>query len=133
MLAATTTQTIADLLPTIRSRRAEIEQLRRMPADLIEQIRETGIFRLSIPRSLGGLEASPTEIMRTIETIATADGSAGWCAMIGIGNNVASGYINERGAKEVWADPSAPSAGIAAPAGGAVRVDGGVRVSGRWL
>jgi alkylation response protein AidB-like acyl-CoA dehydrogenase len=52
--------------------------------------------------------------------------------MIGTGNNVSAGYINDRGAKEVWSDPAAPTAGIAAPAGAAVRVDGGVRVSGRW-
>jgi alkylation response protein AidB-like acyl-CoA dehydrogenase len=52
--------------------------------------------------------------------------------MIGIGNALASGYMSEAGAREVFADPAAPVAGIAAPAGGAVRVDGGVRVSGRW-
>jgi indole-3-acetate monooxygenase len=40
--------------------------------------------------------------------------------------------MNESGAREVFADPSAPAAGIAAPAGAAVRVDGGVRVTGRW-
>jgi alkylation response protein AidB-like acyl-CoA dehydrogenase len=40
--------------------------------------------------------------------------------------------MNEPGAKEVFGDPSAPSAGVAAPAGAAVRSDGGVRVSGRW-
>ena len=70
--------------------------------------------------------------MQAIETVATADGSTGWCAMIATGNNIAAGYMNEPGAREVFADPTAPSAGIAAPAGTAVRVDGGVRVSGRW-
>jgi alkylation response protein AidB-like acyl-CoA dehydrogenase len=40
--------------------------------------------------------------------------------------------MGEPGAREVFADPSAPSAGIAAPTGNAVRVDGGLRVSGRW-
>ena len=71
-------------------------------------------------------------MMETIETVATADGSAGWCAMIGTGNNISAGYINDRGAREVWSNPEAPTAGIAAPAGAAVRVAGGVRVSGRW-
>jgi alkylation response protein AidB-like acyl-CoA dehydrogenase len=70
--------------------------------------------------------------MRAIETVATADGSTGWCTMVGIGNNVVAGYMNESGGREVFADPTAPSAGIAAPAGAAVRVKGGVQVSGRW-
>jgi alkylation response protein AidB-like acyl-CoA dehydrogenase len=38
----------------------------------------------------------------------------------------------ESGAKEVFTDPAAPTAGIAAPSGAAKRVDGGVKVSGRW-
>jgi alkylation response protein AidB-like acyl-CoA dehydrogenase len=123
---------IRDVLPAIRARRQEIEQARRMPLDLIGELRRTGMFGLGVPRALGGKEARPVDIMRAIETVATADGSAGWCAMVATGNNVVAGYMEESGAREVFADPTAPSAGIAAPAGAAVRVDGGVRVSGRW-
>jgi alkylation response protein AidB-like acyl-CoA dehydrogenase len=123
---------IRDVLPAIRARRQEIEQARRMPTDLIGELRRTGMFGLGVPRALGGKEARPVDIMRAIETVATADGSTGWCAMVATGNNVVAGYMDESGAREVFADPTAPSAGIAAPAGAAVRVDGGVRVSGRW-
>ena len=126
------THDISHLLPVIRSRREEIERGRRMPRDLVDDLRRAGIFRLTVPRALGGDEAAPAEIMRAIETIATADGSAGWCVMIGISGNSVAGYMNESGAREVFADPSTPTAGLAAPAGSAVRVDGGVRVSGRW-
>ena len=125
-------KTIQNLLPAIRTRRQEIEQARRMPRDLVEELRKTGIFRLAVPRAIGGDEASPIDLMRAIETVATADGSTGWCAMIGTGCNISAGYMDESGAKEVFADPAAPSAGIAAPAGAAVRVEGGVRVNGRW-
>jgi indole-3-acetate monooxygenase len=125
-------QSLEGLLPTIRARREEIERERRMPRDLIDEIRGTGMFSLGVPSALDGQEASPVEILRAIETVATADGSTGWCAMVAIANNIAAGYMNEPGAKEVFGDPSAPSAGVAAPAGAAVRSDGGVRVSGRW-
>ena len=125
-------QGIQKLLPTIRSRREEIERARRLPRDLVAELRRTGLFSLSVPRAIGGEEASPLDLMRAIETVATADGSTGWCSMVAIGNNVAAGYMSESGAREVFADPSAPSAGIAAPAGKAVRTKGGVRVSGRW-
>jgi alkylation response protein AidB-like acyl-CoA dehydrogenase len=70
--------------------------------------------------------------MDAIEALAAADGSTGWCAMVGLGNNVVAGYMPEEGAREVFGDPTLPVAGIAAPSGAAVRVDGGVRVSGRW-
>ncbi|MCL4814944.1 MAG: acyl-CoA dehydrogenase family protein, partial [Vicinamibacteraceae bacterium] len=120
------------LLPVVRQRRDEIEQARRLPRDLADDLRRTGLFSLTVPRALGGVEATPLDVMRLIETIATADGSTGWCAMVGIGNNVVAGYMPEDGAREVFADPAAPSAGLAAPAGQAVRADGGLRVSGRW-
>jgi alkylation response protein AidB-like acyl-CoA dehydrogenase len=125
-------RSIQNLLPAIRRRSAEIEEARRLPRDLAEDLRKTEIFSLGVPLALGGKEAPPVDLIRTIETVATADGSTGWCAMIGVGNNVAAGYMVEAGAREVFADPSAPSAGIAAPAGQAVPSDGGMRVSGRW-
>jgi alkylation response protein AidB-like acyl-CoA dehydrogenase len=125
-------QRIQDVLPTIRQRRQEIETGRRLPRDLVDQLSGTGIFRLGVPRSLGGVEARPTDLLAAIESVATADGSAGWCAMIGVANGVSSGYLSDAGAREMFADPAAPTAGIAAPAGAAVRVDGGVRVTGRW-
>jgi alkylation response protein AidB-like acyl-CoA dehydrogenase len=52
--------------------------------------------------------------------------------MIATGNGVSAGYMRDTGAREFFADPTAPTAGIGAPTGSAVRVPGGVRVSGRW-
>jgi alkylation response protein AidB-like acyl-CoA dehydrogenase len=52
--------------------------------------------------------------------------------MIGTSGNLTAGYMPEAGAKEVFSNPAAPTAGIAGPSGAATRVDGGVRVSGRW-
>jgi alkylation response protein AidB-like acyl-CoA dehydrogenase len=123
---------IQELLPEIRKRREEIEEARRMPRDLVDGLRKTGVFSLAVPRAVGGREASPLDLMRAIESVATSDGSAGWCTMIGSSGNIAAGYMPEFGAKEVFADPAAPTAGIAAPSGAATPVDGGVRVSGRW-
>ena len=123
---------LRDVLPRIRKRREEIEAARQLPRDLAEELRRTGLFDLSVPRALGGREAEPIELLRAIEMVATADGSAGWLAMVGVANNATAGYMPEAGAREVYADPTVPSAGIAAPAGAATRVAGGVKVSGRW-
>jgi alkylation response protein AidB-like acyl-CoA dehydrogenase len=123
---------IEAVLPGIRARRDEIEAARRLPLDLVNQLRDTGVFGMSVPRVIGGTEATLTEIMRAIETVATADGSAGWCTMIGITSNAAAGYMCEPGAKEIFADPNTLVAAVAAPAGQALPIEGGVRVSGRW-
>ncbi len=125
-------QQLEELAPAIRGRREEIEKARRLPRDLVDALRRTGLFGLSVPRAIGGGEAHPREILRAIETVAAADGSAGWCAMIGTANNLASGYMNERASRELFPRPDALWAGVAAPAGKARPVDGGYRVEGRW-
>lgn len=123
---------VRDLLPTIRARREEIEKERRLPRELADALQKTRVFSLSVPRAIGGAESDPRELMEAIESVAATDGSTGWCTMVALGNNIAAGYMNERGAREIFADPTVPTAGIAAPAGKAVPVEGGVRVSGRW-
>jgi alkylation response protein AidB-like acyl-CoA dehydrogenase len=125
-------QRLEGLLPAIRERREEIERDRRLPGDLVSALRDTGLFALEVPRALGGLEAAPTEILRAIDAISRADGSVGWCAALATANNGVAGFLSEAGAREIFADPGAPSAGVFAPTGAAVRVDGGMRVNGRW-
>jgi alkylation response protein AidB-like acyl-CoA dehydrogenase len=43
---------IQNLLPVIRARRQEIEQARRLPRDLVEELRKTGMFSLGVPRAI---------------------------------------------------------------------------------
>ena len=105
------TMDIERLLPDIRNRRQEIEQARRLPPDLAAQLRRTGVFALGVPRPLGGLEAAPADLMRVSEMVAQADGSTGWCTMVGVANGIIAGYMPEVGAREAFADPAAPAAG----------------------
>ena len=120
------------LLPQVRERREEIEKSRKLPADLVRELQATGIFRLGVPRAIGGDEAEPVDILRAIEMLSEADGSTGWCTMLSVTTGLAAGYMPDEGAREVFADPTRPMALVAEPAGAAVCVDGGVQVSGRW-
>jgi len=125
-------QQLEGLLPAVCGWREQIEHDRRLPAGLVTALRDTAVFALEVPAAIGGREADPVEILRAIETISRADGSTGWCVGVGVANNGAAGLMQEAGAREVFSDPSAPVAGVFAPSGAAGRVDGGVRVSGRW-
>lgn len=132
MAVQTFSESIQSLLPSIRARREEIEQARQLPVDLVESLGATGIFRLLMPKDLGGEEVEPVDMLRAIELVSGTDGSTGWCVMLGIGSGHVAGQMREDGAREVFADPDRPKALVAEPAGAAVRTREGVRLSGRW-
>src|SRR5271156_2139527 len=69
--------------PEIAERAREFEALRRLPAELAAKLAQAGLFRMSIAEVYGGAERHPLEIVRVIEKVSRADGSVGWCVMIG--------------------------------------------------
>src|SRR3954468_8704306 len=83
---AVSSAAVAGALATeIIDRADESEALATMPIDLVGQLRAAGVFRALQPRSLGGFEVAPIELIEMIEELARADGSAGWTAAIGAG------------------------------------------------
>jgi len=70
--------------------------------------------------------------MRTLEILATGDGSAAWSAWAGLGVPAMSAFIPEAGAGEMFTAPDACAVGSMAGMGRAVAVEGGYRVTGRW-
>jgi indole-3-acetate monooxygenase len=121
------------LAPQILAAANEIEQSRRLPASLVEAIAQAGLFRLWIPRALGGEETDPLTFVRVIEEISKVDGAAGWCVALCGGNNVFGGYLPADAAREIYGgDPNVRTAGVFRPAGNATVVDGGYRVTGQW-
>lgn len=111
---------------------ARIEAERRLPPEAVGALVEAGVFKLLVPASLGGAEASLGTFLAVLEAIGHADGSAGWCAMIGASSGLMSGFLDPDVARRVYGPPDAVTCGVFAPFGRAVPVDGGYRVSGRW-
>ena len=56
--------TAAQLTSAIRAARDEIEHKGRIPLTLIQAMHEAHLFRMYIPKSLGGLEVDPLTAMR---------------------------------------------------------------------
>src|SRR5262249_27062876 len=98
------------------------------------QLREAGLYRMLVPRELGGLQVDFPTFLRVAELIAGADGSVGWnLTNNGIEQLIALSLPDE-GVREVFATgPDNVIAGTAAPGGGrGEAVEGGYVVSGRW-
>ena len=123
---------VGRLAPALRTRADETERARRLSLDLVEGMAGAGVFRMCVPRSVGGGEVEPAMLVRVLERLAEADGAAGWCAMIGATSGLIGGYLSADEARTIYGDPRGVAGGVYAPSGKAVPVDGGYRVSGRW-
>jgi alkylation response protein AidB-like acyl-CoA dehydrogenase len=131
--AATTLDAVRALTAGIAARGDEIEGGRRVPPDLVAQLRAAGCFRMLVPRHHGGSEATLPEHLEVIRELARADGSVGWTLMIGSSAPVILGMLPRATFDAIYADgPDIALAGSFNPKGVATPVDGGYRVSGRW-
>ena len=124
---------VADLLPTLRERAQETEDLRRIPDDTIKGLQDTGFFRLLQPARFGGLEASPNDFYRAVRLIASACGSSGWVSSVLGVHPWQLALFDQRAQDEVWGDDRTTLVSSSyAPMGRAKAVDGGFQFSGRW-
>ena len=116
----------------IKARAAEIEKARRLPADLAATLAKAGLFRLAVPREIGGLEADPATLFRVIETVAEADASVSWCLMIGATSGVSAAYLSTSVAQQIFGQPETIVGGVYAPMGRAVEDGNGYILNGKW-
>jgi alkylation response protein AidB-like acyl-CoA dehydrogenase len=119
--------------PVVRAHADEAEEARVLPDVVVSALVDAGLMRLCVPTAYGGPGASPMELVEAIEAVAVADGAAGWCVMIASTTSSMSCFLDPAWAKEIYADPKVVTGGAFAPSGKGVRVEGGSRVSGRWM
>jgi alkylation response protein AidB-like acyl-CoA dehydrogenase len=120
------------LAPRAAEAAAASERERRLDAGLVADLAAAGFFRLCVPQAVGGPAAHPAVLVEVVEALARGDAAAGWCTAILATTGLTAAYIPEDAARTVYARPDSIAGGVFAPRGRAVRVDGGVRVTGRW-
>jgi alkylation response protein AidB-like acyl-CoA dehydrogenase len=122
-----------DLQPLLARNAARTEADRRVPDENIEAIREAGLFRLMVPKRLGGHETTIRTKLEVSAALAEACGSTAWVTAL---TNVCAwvvGTMSDRMQQDIFgADPDARVAGVLAPSPDVEKVDGGYIVSGRW-
>ena len=118
--------------PLITEQRRSFDQERRIPEAVFAALADAGLFRLYLPKTLGGPELSPFEFMQIVEAASALDGSVGWLVGNGGGMSRIGGYLHESAVRDWFADPRAFIASATGAVGTAERASGGYRVSGRW-
>jgi len=112
---------------------AEYDRLRRLPEDIVAEIRDAGVMRMNMPKIWGGPEMTAMEQVEVIEALARADASIAWCSFIWCDSGIYSGYLDDAVAREMYPRLDMATSGWVYPVAPAHRVEGGFRVSGQWM
>jgi indole-3-acetate monooxygenase len=115
-----------------RSVADQIDNDRRLPAELVSALWDSGLLRAGAPVEVEALELPPGTALRCAEEVARGDTSAGWCVSIAITSSLLVAYLPPVSRDELFGHGRGVAAGVWAPQGKARPVPGGVMVSGRW-
>ena len=110
------------LAEQIRAASDEIERGRRIPPGIAAALKDAGVFGMPMPRAWGGPELDPLTQFRVIEALAMADGSVGWCAMIGCDGGYITAFLDQEIARTMYPDPLVATGAAATTTGKAIRV-----------
>src|SRR5262245_4367087 len=91
--------------PAIAAVVDEIEARQDFPEPLIGQLHDSKLFRLLLPRSLGGEEVEPWVYVAAIEEIARHDGSLGWNMFVANSSALIAPFIPIEAARTIYGDP----------------------------
>lgn len=111
----------------------ESERTRRQRPKVVKALAQAGLMRMCVPAAYGGPEVDPITMVRAIESLAYADGAAGWCSMIASTTSSLSLFLEPEWARKIYGDPTTITGGVFASNGTAERVEGGWTASGRWM
>ena len=122
-----------EIAPLLRAEAPKNEALGQLTPTVLEALHERGLYRVLLPKHLGGYGADLTTFVRFMETLAAADASTAWCVGQASGCSMAAGYVAPAVQARIWGDdPCGVLAwGFLLEARAKV-VPGGYRVTGRW-
>ncbi|GAA4883647.1 flavin-dependent monooxygenase [Ferrimonas pelagia] len=126
-------QRAAELVPVLRARAAETAEIGRLPEATIADFQEAGFFRILQPAKWGGYELKPHDFFDIQIKLAEGCMSSAWVLGVVAIHNWQLGLYDDRAAQDVWGeDTSVLISSSYMPVGKVERVEGGLKLSGRW-
>jgi alkylation response protein AidB-like acyl-CoA dehydrogenase len=121
------------LTPVLDKAAPRIEAACALPPDVVDALHEARLFRMLLPRSLGGAELELAAFFQVIGAIAEGDASTAWSVAQSGGCAMSAAYLEPAAAREIFGDARAVLAwGFPAGACRAEPVDAGWKVNGTW-
>ena len=118
--------------PAIAAVTDQIEVLQNFPEPLITALHESKLFRLLLPRSVGGEQVEPWVYVAAIEEIARHDGSLGWNMFVANSSALIAPFIPIEAAQTIYGDPRGLISWGPPNQHKAIAVPGGYRITGEW-
>jgi 3-hydroxy-9,10-secoandrosta-1,3,5(10)-triene-9,17-dione monooxygenase len=122
------------LVPTLRARAVECEELRRIPDTSIADLHKSGLFRMLQPKRVGGSELPYGALVELSAILAEGCGSTAWVAANLASHHWMLAMWPEAAQNEIWGPSPDHLIGSALvfPGGKATAVTDGYVLSGRW-
>jgi 3-hydroxy-9,10-secoandrosta-1,3,5(10)-triene-9,17-dione monooxygenase len=123
---------VRKLRTDIDSRALATEKAKRVPAETMDALRDTDVFRMMQPYRFGGYEYGPAELAQIGFELGRACGSTGWCGTLAVCFGWMTAFFPLEAQQEVWDNPDNLLAVSYTPTPKVDVVDGGYRISGSW-
>ncbi|MBS0393906.1 MAG: acyl-CoA dehydrogenase family protein [Proteobacteria bacterium] len=122
------------LVSVLREREAECNAQAKVPDETIKAFEGAGFFRILQPERWGGYELPPIVYADVARILAEGCISSAWVYGVVAVHNWQMALFPDQAARDVWGqDDSVRIASSYMPVGKVVPVDGGYRISGRWM
>jgi len=121
-----------NLVPLIEEQRPAGDQQAHLTRKVVDACGQAGLFRMTAPQEVGGLELLPSEIVKVTEVVSAADPAVGWYIQNSMPTCVASAMLSEDDRSKVFANPNTNFGYAGMPTGQAIAEDDGYRLSGKW-
>ena len=134
LTAETVIARAAALRPLLRERQAETEANGNISLDTNRRLIDAGFYRMVQPRAFGGYDFTPKDFFRAMMEISRGCSETAWVLALTAGHPLIAAYFSEEAQREAYSNNGefrSPTAFN--PPGTAIPVEGGYRVTGKWV
>ena len=124
----------AGLVPNLKKRAAETEELRSIPQETVDELHASGIMRAPQPARFGGFGIDYGVVLDIAAELGRGCGSTAWCYSIWASHNWVAGMFPEKAQEEYWSESkdTLSSTSLNPSNAKVTAAPGGYRLSGRW-
>ena len=93
-----------DLVPVLSSRASHTEELRRIPSETVRDLLSSGLYRVGVPLTFGGLDLDYGLILEAAAELGRGCASSSWCYSLWSAHAWLVGHWPQRAQEEVFGD-----------------------------